>query len=137
MDERMKTLDMFYVMPCYAVLSANITIMITFFFFFFFFFVSIITATNMNSFLGTAGEQEVRRLYGSGLAMRLATERKLSVEQGTRGVVGLPSSGLMADILSGNDTKIHFEDFLGLPSNRPVHMRSENPHSAMERKLGM
>mmetsp|Transcript_3936 Transcript_3936/g.10390 ORF Transcript_3936/g.10390 Transcript_3936/m.10390 type:complete len:137 (-) Transcript_3936:248-658(-) len=94
-------------------------------------------ATNMNSFLGTAGEQEVRRLYGSGLAMRLATERKLSVEQGTRGVVGLPSSGLMADILSGNDTKIHFEDFLGLPSNRPVHMRSENPHSAMERKLGM
>eukprot|EP00538_Stauroneis_constricta_P013821 CAMPEP_0119547706 /NCGR_PEP_ID=MMETSP1352-20130426/1767_1 /TAXON_ID=265584 /ORGANISM="Stauroneis constricta, Strain CCMP1120" /LENGTH=136 /DNA_ID=CAMNT_0007592709 /DNA_START=117 /DNA_END=527 /DNA_ORIENTATION=- len=93
--------------------------------------------TNRNSFLGTIGEQEVRRLYGSGLAMRLATERKMGMEQGTRGVVGLPSSGLMADILSGDDTKINFEDFLGLPDNRPTQARADNPHSAMERKLGM
>jgi hypothetical protein len=89
------------------------------------------------SFLGTDAEQEVRALYGSGLAMRLATERKMAQEQGGRGVAGLPSSNLMHDILTGNDMKMQFEDILGLPEYRPVHLKQENPHSAMERKLGM
>jgi len=89
--------------------------------------------------LGTDEEQEVRRIYGSGLAMRLATERKMAhaTGMGGRGVAGLPSSNLMYDIVTGNNTKIEFEDFLSLPEHRPVFQRQDNPHTAMERSLRM
>lgn len=70
--------------------------------------------------------------------MRLATERKISQEMGGRGVAGLQSSNLMHDILTGKDDKLDFGDFLSLPEHRPEQSRLEsNPHSAMERKLGM
>lgn len=97
-----------------------------------------IAAAQRLSFVGTNEEQEVRRLYGSGLAMRLATERKIAQEIGGRGVAGLPSSNLMYDTLTGNDMKIDFGDYLSLPEHRPNHLNmNDNPHRAMERKLGM
>ena len=96
------------------------------------------TATQRLSFVGTNEEQEVRRLYGSGLAMRLATERKVAQELGGRGVAGMQSSNLMYDTLTGNDMKIDFGDYLSLPEHRPSHLNlNDNPHRAMERKLGM
>jgi hypothetical protein len=95
------------------------------------------TATNRLSFLGSDEDQEVRRLYGSGLAMRLATERNMAREAGGRGVSGLPTSNLMHDILTGNDMKMQFEDILSLPEHRPIQLKQDNPHTAMERKLGM
>jgi hypothetical protein len=95
------------------------------------------TAVQRLSFLGTNEEQEVRRLYGSGLAMRLATERKMAQDMGGRGVAGMPSSNLMFDTLTGNDMKIDFGDYLSLPEHRPIHIHLDNPHRAMERKLGL
>lgn len=77
----------------------------------------------------------VRHVYGSGLAMRLATEQKIALQQ-DRGAMGLPSSGLYRDIVTGNDVKMDFADFLSLPSYRPDLSR-ESPHAAMERQLGM
>ena len=92
------------------------------------------------SFLGTDAEEEVRRLYGSGFAMKLATERRIA-NQLTVGSIGggIPSSNnVMGDILSGRDTHIGFEDTLGLPEYRPiVNKVHEDPHMMMERKLGM
>ena len=84
-------------------------------------------------------DEEVRRLYGSGLAMTLATERKIAREIGGRNVGGgLPTSNLMQDIISGNIMKLQFEDILSLPEHRPLHIRHvEDPHLTMERCLGM
>ena len=76
----------------------------------------------------------VRHVYGSGLAMRLATEQKLAQEQVT--APGMPSSGLYGDIVSGRDTKLDFGDFLSLPQHCP-DFNKELPHVAMERQLGM
>jgi Proteasome maturation factor UMP1 len=91
------------------------------------------------SFLGTDEEEEVRRLYGSGFAMKLATERRMANEMGASIGGGIPSSNnLMSDILSGRDQRIGFEDTLGLPETRPIFNKAqEDPHLAMERKLGM
>ena len=70
--------------------------------------------------------------------MRLATERKMAQEMGGRGVAGLPSSNLMMETLTGNDMKIDFGDYLSLPEHLPNHLTlNDNPHRAMERKLGM
>ncbi|VEU39185.1 unnamed protein product [Pseudo-nitzschia multistriata] len=92
------------------------------------------------SFMGTDEEEEVRRLYGSGFAMKLATERR-AANQTTIGSIGggIPSSNnVMGDILSGRDMQIGFEDTLGLPEFRPVVSKMhEDPHMVMERKLGM
>eukprot|EP00980_Cylindrotheca_fusiformis_P011138 scaffold2557_cov121-Cylindrotheca_fusiformis.AAC.21 len=93
-------------------------------------------ATHRISFLGTDEEEEVRQMYGAGMAMRLATERRTALEMGSRGVPGLPSSNLMLDILTGNDMKLGFEDVLNLPEHRPIFAKhQEDPHAAMERKL--
>ena len=92
------------------------------------------------SFIGTDEEEEVRRLYGSGFAMKLATERRIA-NQLTAGSIGggIPSSNnVMNDILSGRDMHIGFEDTLGLPEYRPIiNKMRDNPHTMMERKLGM
>lgn len=77
----------------------------------------------------------VRHVYGSGLAMRLATEQKVALEQ-ERGAAGLPSSGLYRDIVTGNDVKLDFADFLSLPEYRP-DVATISPHATMERRLGM
>ena len=95
-------------------------------------------ASQKASFFGTTEEEDVRRIYGAGMAMQLATERRMALEMGGRGVAGLPSSNMMFEILSGNDMKLGFEDTLNLPDHRPIFSRAqEDPHAAMERKLGM
>merc|ERR1711935_1213923 len=82
-------------------------------------------ATHKVSFLGSTEEEEVRRMYGAGMAMRLATERRVASELGGRGVAGLPSSNMMHDILTGNDTKMGFEDTLNLPQHRPIFAKHQ------------
>jgi hypothetical protein len=92
------------------------------------------------SFLGTDEEEEVRRLYGSGFAMKLATERRLANQFGMNSIGGgIPSStNLMSDILTGRDQIIGFEDTLGLPEYRPLFNKAkEDPHMSMERTLRM
>jgi hypothetical protein len=84
---------------------------------------------------GTTKVQFARHVYGSGLAMRLATERKMAAEH-VRGAAGLPTSGLYGDIVSGNDAKLDFGDFLSLPEYRP-DLAKENPHATMEHQLRM
>merc|ERR1712232_534583 len=82
--------------------------------------------------------EHVRHVYGSGLAMRLATEQKIAREQEVlaRGP-GLPTSNLYRDIVTGTDTTIGFEDFLSFPETRPtVPMGTDNPHRVLERQMG-
>ena len=100
---------------------------------------AITTATQRVSFLGTDEEEEVRRLYGSGFAMKLATERRMANEIGGSIGGGIPSSSnMMNDILSGRDQSIGFEDTLGLPEYRPLFNKAqEDPHLSMERQLKM
>lgn len=78
--------------------------------------------------------QAVRHIYGTGLAMRLATERKIAAQEENE--AGLPSAGLYRDIVTGNDTRIDFKDFLSLPEHRP-DATVESPHMRLEHKLGM
>jgi len=100
-----------------------------------------IKASQRVSFVGTDEEEEVRRLYGSGFAMKLATERRMANEMGTVGSIagGIPSTtNLMHDISCGKDQQIGFNDTLGLPEYRPVMNKvHDDPHMMMERKLGM
>ena len=77
----------------------------------------------------------VRRLYGSGLAMRLATERQLASQAGGR-LPGMPESKLALDTVTGNDVMIDFGDVLGRPEDAPVAF-VKDPHTAMQRKLGL
>ena len=86
----------------------------------------------------------VRRLYGSALAMRLVTERKMASNVGGRlpGMDSHPDSNVMLDTLTGNDLQIHFGDFLSLQSDRADvgrNVAQENVmiHNAMEAKLGL
>lgn len=79
----------------------------------------------------------VRHVYGSGLAMRLATEQKIAREQDLASrAPGLESSNLFEEIVSGRDTTIDFSDYLALPQHRPA-APMENPHVLTERRLGM
>merc|ERR1712032_1190276 len=91
-------------------------------------------ASQRVSFLGTDEEEEVRRLYGSGFAMKLATERRMANET-TVGSIGgsIPSStNIMYDISVGKDQYIGFEDTLGLPEYRPIINKThEDPHMVM------
>lgn len=90
------------------------------------------------SFLGSDEEEEVRHLYGSGLAMTLATERRMAHDLNSMAGAGLVRSNFMTDILTGTDMKLGFEDVLNLPQHRPIfHRHLEDPHADMERKLGM
>ena len=79
--------------------------------------------------------EHVRHVYGSGLAMILATEQKVAMQQ-ERMAHGLPSSHLYRDIVSGTDVQLDFSDFMTLPEYQP-DLPKENPHKFMERQLGM
>jgi hypothetical protein len=83
--------------------------------------------------------EDVRRIYGSGLAMRLATERQMAMNVGGR-LPGMDAIGgqsnIVLETLMGTDTKIEFADFLGRPEDMPI-ATIKNPHSAMETKLGL
>jgi Proteasome maturation factor UMP1 len=81
---------------------------------------------------------DVRRIYGSGLAMRLATERQMASKVGGRlpGMDNVDSSNIMLETLLGTDTTLEFQDFLSRPEQLPV-ARVTSPHKAMEQKLGL
>lgn len=80
----------------------------------------------------------VRRTYGSGLAMTLATEVALAKECGGRlpGFDANPDSNIILDTLSGSNTMIGFGDILNLKENR-VEAPKVTLHKAMEVKLGL
>jgi len=78
----------------------------------------------------------VRRLYGSGLAMRLVTERKLA-KDAVRRLPGLPDSRTMLEVVTGDDLSIDFGDFLGVAGNRVDMPFAHGPHNAMEARLGI
>ncbi len=92
----------------------------------------------------------IRRLYGSGLAMRLATERQMALQVGGRlpGLDSHPDSRAMYETLTGDDVTLDFGDYLNLSKNRPeVSLNGvgvsaalggeEVPHAAMESRLGL
>lgn len=76
----------------------------------------------------------VRRLYGSGLAMTLMTERRLAAAAGGRlpGMDATPDCHAMLDTVTGNDMKMGFEDVLNRAEFRPeeqfrsVHAKIES-----------
>jgi len=89
----------------------------------------------------------VRRIYGSGLAMRLATERSLASRVGGRlpGMDAHPDSNAMLDTLTGSDLTIGFEDILNVVQTRPESSTKTtstssiniDPHTSMEAHLGI
>jgi Proteasome maturation factor UMP1 len=93
------------------------------------------TLKNNNSFTSSKLEY-VRHVYGSGLAMRLATEQKIARQQELDRPPALVTSNLYLETVTGNDIKLDFCDFLGLPQNQP-NVGKEDPHAILERRLGM
>eukprot|EP01083_Nonionella_stella_P213954 771214_1 len=100
-------------------------------------------AHNVNSSLDV---DAIRRLYGSALAMRLVTERKMASDVGGRlpGMDAHPNSQVMLDTLTGNDLNIDFGDFLNLKSDRADVDIGRNAahdsvviHNTMEARLGL
>jgi len=78
----------------------------------------------------------VRHVYGSALAMRLATEQKIAGEQHIPGSVPIARANLYKEVVSGQDVQLDFSDFLSLPQNCPDAVE-KMPHSVMEAHLGM
>jgi len=76
----------------------------------------------------------IRSIYGSGLAMRLATERRMACQVGGR-ILGSHESQVMYETVTGMDTTLDFSDFLGRPSDNPEGNALETAHTWMERKL--
>jgi proteasome maturation protein len=76
----------------------------------------------------------VRRIYGSGLAMRLKTEAA-ELSRPLR-LPGLPSTLPGLETIMGKDETVDFEDFLGLPQESPEEPRF-SVHEAMEIKYGL
>jgi hypothetical protein len=87
----------------------------------------------------------IRRLYGSGLAMRLATERRMALKVGGRlpGLDATPDSRAMYETLTGDDMTIGFGDYLNLKKNSAEggdfggSAADQLPHTSMEARLGM
>ncbi|KAI9146114.1 proteasome maturation factor UMP1-domain-containing protein [Paraphysoderma sedebokerense] len=73
-----------------------------------------------------------RSMYGIHQPIRLQMEKAL-VSQVQRLPV-LPSSRLGLEILSGKDTTLDVEDFLGEPT---MYMETIDVHTSMEKRLGM
>lgn len=78
----------------------------------------------------------VRHVYGSGLAMRLATEQKIANQQDDLTPLTSTKNNLYREIVTGQDVQLDFSDYLSLPEHRPDLIK-ETPHAFMERKLGM
>eukprot|EP01040_Poterioochromonas_malhamensis_P013934 gene13934-15383_t len=76
----------------------------------------------------------VRRTYGSHMAMRLATERKMLSRP--RRLPGLESSNVAVSTMLGNAESIDFKDFLNVPMMRPEIPKVE-VHGQMEIQLGL
>jgi hypothetical protein len=81
----------------------------------------------------------VRNIYGSGFAMRLATERRMASHVGGRvlgSYGGCMESRVMLETVMGTDTMIDFTDILGRPCDNPTLGNGlETAHLWMERKL--
>jgi len=78
--------------------------------------------------------ESVRRMHGSHMAMKLATEKEM-FDRSHR-LVGLQSSSIGCQTLMGTDDKIDFSDFLNVPNQRP-DVPKLDIHSQMEIKLGI
>mmetsp|Transcript_7343 Transcript_7343/g.11048 ORF Transcript_7343/g.11048 Transcript_7343/m.11048 type:complete len:132 (-) Transcript_7343:304-699(-) len=83
----------------------------------------------------TAKMNQVSRIWGSAAAMRLQTERQL-LSQFNRAAMGLPSSLVGLETVTGRDEVLEFEDFLNLPSEAPTAPKF-TIHEAMEVKFGL
>jgi Proteasome maturation factor UMP1 len=85
-----------------------------------------------------------RHVYGSGLAMVLATEQKIANDERQQNqLIGLYRGGaasgynsVYGDIVTGQDVNIEFTDYLSMPEYQP-DLPKQSPHSNMERALGM
>ena len=82
--------------------------------------IDVLQRMNHNILYSDINLDYVRRLYGSGLAMRLYTERHLASIVGGRlpGLDSHPDSLCMLNTLKGDDVNIEFKDFLGRVENR-------------------
>eukprot|EP00815_Leptocylindrus_aporus_P012534 CAMPEP_0116051978 /NCGR_PEP_ID=MMETSP0322-20121206/1296_1 /TAXON_ID=163516 /ORGANISM="Leptocylindrus danicus var. apora, Strain B651" /LENGTH=136 /DNA_ID=CAMNT_0003534819 /DNA_START=89 /DNA_END=499 /DNA_ORIENTATION=+ len=80
----------------------------------------------------------VRRLYGSGLAMTIMTERRLAAAAGGRlpGMDATPDCNAMLDAVTGNDLEIGFEDLFNRAEDRPEE-KFQSVNSKMEAKFGI
>ncbi|KAJ1424405.1 proteasome maturation factor UMP1 [Ochromonadaceae sp. CCMP2298] len=76
----------------------------------------------------------VRRMYGSHMAMTLATEREIFSRM--RRLPGLETSNVGLETVMGVGESIDFPDFLNVPVNRPETPKFQ-VHSQMEVKLGI
>mmetsp|Transcript_4867 Transcript_4867/g.6940 ORF Transcript_4867/g.6940 Transcript_4867/m.6940 type:complete len:139 (-) Transcript_4867:217-633(-) len=88
---------------------------------------------------GRMDMDSIRRIYGSGLAMRLTTERRLAANVGGR-LMGYGDNYAMLDTLTGDDMRIDFGDILNRPDNNPeisVQANNRGPHGWMEKKLNL
>lgn len=85
----------------------------------------------------------IRRLYGSGLAMRLATERRMALKVGGRlpGLDATPDSRAMYETLTGDDLTVGFGDYLNLKKNCAeggnFGAKGDEVLDAMEARLGL
>jgi len=81
---------------------------------------------------------QVKRIYGTGLAMRMQAERSYASQCGGRlpGMDGTPASNALLNSLTGDDTMIDFSDVLNQPATRPVAPKVVL-HQAMEIRLGL
>eukprot|EP00593_Proboscia_inermis_P000834 CAMPEP_0171292886 /NCGR_PEP_ID=MMETSP0816-20121228/901_1 /TAXON_ID=420281 /ORGANISM="Proboscia inermis, Strain CCAP1064/1" /LENGTH=138 /DNA_ID=CAMNT_0011763093 /DNA_START=84 /DNA_END=500 /DNA_ORIENTATION=- len=90
--------------------------------------------------------QAIRQIYGSGLAMVLATERKTLASVGGRlpGLDGVAESNALLDTVTANDVRIGFADYMNLPCYRPEvggipgnTSGGGDVHYLMETRLGL
>jgi hypothetical protein len=100
----------------------------------------------------------IRHVYGSALAMTLATERTVAARQheqlrAYRGGGGAAGASLYGEIVTGTDVDLQFEDYLGAPQDRPDYLGAGGgtaaaasgsmmttmalPHAVLEHQLRM
>ncbi|KAJ1459006.1 hypothetical protein M885DRAFT_512142 [Pelagophyceae sp. CCMP2097] len=77
---------------------------------------------------------DARVMYGSALAMRLASEDAMACEVGR--LPGLPSSNVMFETVRGIDEQISFADILNIPQHAPEAPRV-SIHALAERQFGI
>jgi len=77
----------------------------------------------------------VRHVYGSGLAMQLATEQKIAAQLSTKHRLYGASRLQFADIWAGTETRVDYKDSMQTFKNPDIPKM--NLHMTMERDLGM
>jgi hypothetical protein len=74
----------------------------------------------------------IRSMFGSGVAMEMAAERKMARNENAMGLSKI--GGLYGDIVLGNDASLQLTDYMALPENRAELPKSVF-HVSMERQL--